>query len=141
MLICFLRQLLKSVSYSVKIRNILGCVSIFHLLFLQLSSQIITFQHEGNWSKALEYLDLQARFELMPQMKGSTYSSSGNSQQPAHALFSKTEHDTTQKKPYKGLVRSLQQIGCTHVLDVYCQGLTTQRGRLQHDLEFTELQV
>ncbi|XP_073145738.1 serine/threonine-protein kinase ATM isoform X3 [Henckelia pumila] len=106
----------------------------------KLRSQIITFQHEGNWSKALEYLDLQARFELMPQMNGSTYTSSGNSQQTAHAFFSKTEHDTTQKKPYKGLIRSLQQIGCTHVLDVYCQGLTTQRGRLQHDLEFTELQ-
>ncbi|XP_073284364.1 serine/threonine-protein kinase ATM isoform X12 [Primulina huaijiensis] len=106
----------------------------------KLSSQITTFQHEGNWSKALEYLDLQARFELMPQMNGSTYLSSGNSQQPAHAFFSQTEHDTTHKKPYKGLVRSLQQIGCTHVLDVYCQGLTTQRGRLQHDLEFAELQ-
>ncbi|XP_075505011.1 serine/threonine-protein kinase ATM isoform X4 [Primulina tabacum] len=106
----------------------------------KLSSQITTFQHEGNWSKALEYLDLQARFELMPQINGSTYPSSGNSQQPAHAIFSQTEHDTTHKKPYKGLVRSLQQIGCTHVLDVYCQGLTTQRGRLQHDLEFAELQ-
>ncbi|XP_073048610.1 serine/threonine-protein kinase ATM isoform X32 [Primulina eburnea] len=106
----------------------------------KLSSQITIFQHEGNWSKALEYLDLQARFELMPQMNGSTHPSSGNSQQPAHAFFSQTEHDTTHKKPYKGLVRSLQQIGCTHVLDVYCQGLTTQTGRLQHDLEFAELQ-
>ncbi|KAF3642282.1 putative serine/threonine-protein kinase ATM-like isoform X4, partial [Capsicum annuum] len=40
----------------------------------------------------------------------------------------------------KGLIRSLQQIGCTHLLDVYCQGLTSQKGRFQHDPEFTELQ-
>ncbi|KAI3454494.1 hypothetical protein Pfo_011157 [Paulownia fortunei] len=103
----------------------------------KLTSQIITFEHEGNWSKALEYYDLQVRSE---PIVGSTYSSAENSQQAEHASFSKTEHGTIQKKPYKGLIRSLQQIGCTHVLDVYCQGLTSQSGRYQHDLEFTELQ-
>ncbi|KAL0315150.1 UNVERIFIED_CONTAM: Serine/threonine-protein kinase ATM [Sesamum calycinum] len=106
----------------------------------KLTSQIITFEHEGNWGKALEYYDLQVRFEPIVRISGSTSSSSENTQQAEHADFSKTEHDQIQKKPYKGLIRSLQQIGCTHVLDVYCQGLTSQRGRFQHDLEFTELQ-
>ncbi|KAK4479334.1 hypothetical protein RD792_014846 [Penstemon davidsonii] len=106
----------------------------------KLTSQIITFEHEGNWSKALEYYDLQVRSEPNVQISGSTYSSRENSQKAAPESFSRTEHDMTQKKPYKGLIRSLQQIGCTHVLDVYCQGLASQRGRFQHDLEFTELQ-
>ncbi|KAL3824832.1 hypothetical protein ACJIZ3_020861 [Penstemon smallii] len=106
----------------------------------KLTSQIITFEHEGNWSKALEYYDLQVRSEPVVQISGSTYSSRENSQKAALTSFSRTEHDMTQKKPYKGLIRSLQQIGCTHVLDVYCQGLASQRGRFQHDLEFTELQ-
>ncbi|KAK4479331.1 hypothetical protein RD792_014843 [Penstemon davidsonii] len=106
----------------------------------KLTSQIITFEHEGNWSKALEYYDLQVRSEPNVQISGSTNSSRENSQKAALETFSRTEHDMTQKKPYKGLIRSLQQIGCTHVLDVYCQGLASQRGRFQHDLEFTELQ-
>ncbi|XP_020548356.1 serine/threonine-protein kinase ATM [Sesamum indicum] len=105
----------------------------------KLTSQIITFEHEGNWGKALEYYDLQVRSEPIAGISGSTFSSE-NTQQAEHADFSKTEHGQIQKKPYKGLIRSLQQIGCTHVLDVYCQGLTSQRGRFQHDLEFTELQ-
>lgn len=111
-------------------------------LVLQLTSQIITFEHEGNWSRALEYYDLQVRSQSVAQINSSpTYSSVENSLQSEHAAFSETEHGINQKKPYKGLIRSLQQIGCTHVLDVYCQGLTSQRGRFQHDLEFSELQV
>lgn len=115
--------------------------SIFSSLDMQLTSQIITFEHEGNWSKALECYDLQVRSEPTLKISGSTYSSVENSQQAEHASFSRTEHGMMQKKPYKGLIRSLQKIGCSHVLDVYCQGLTSQRGRFQHDLEFTELQV
>ncbi|KAK1369721.1 hypothetical protein POM88_035813 [Heracleum sosnowskyi] len=71
----------------------------------KLSSQIIMFEHEGNWSKALEYYDLQ-------------------------------EDEMSIRKPYKGLIRSLQQLGCTHVLDLYSQGLTSRKGRFQHDFEF-----
>ncbi|KAM3381087.1 serine/threonine-protein kinase ATM isoform X3 [Capsicum galapagoense] len=99
----------------------------------KLTSQIITFEHEGNWSKALEYYDLQIRSD--PVAQGSSYS-------PDNLLHSSgSEVDKmTEKKPYKGLIRSLQQIGCTHLLDVYCQGLTSQKGRFQHDPEFTELQ-
>ncbi|KAL6583807.1 hypothetical protein OROMI_003096 [Orobanche minor] len=104
----------------------------------KLTSQIITFEHEGNWSKALEYYDLQVRSQQISS--SSTYSSPKNTLQAEHGAFSETQHGIKQKKPYKGLIRSLQKIGCTHVLDVYCQGWTSQRGQFQHDLEFTELQ-
>ncbi|KAL6493547.1 hypothetical protein OROGR_032326 [Orobanche gracilis] len=104
----------------------------------KLTSQIITFEHEGNWSRALEYYDLQVRSQQISS--SSTYSSPKNSLQAEHGAFSETQHDIKQKKPYKGLIRSLQKVGCTHVLEVYCQGWTSQRGQFQHDLEFTELQ-
>ncbi|GER56830.1 serine/threonine-protein kinase ATM [Striga asiatica] len=106
----------------------------------KLTSQIITFEHEGNWSKALEYYDMQVRSQPVAQISSFIDSSTGNYLQTEHAPVSETEHGINQKKPYKGLIRSLQQVGCTHVLDVYCQGLTSQRGRFQHDLEFSELQ-
>ncbi|XP_075107784.1 serine/threonine-protein kinase ATM isoform X4 [Nicotiana tabacum] len=99
----------------------------------KLTSQIITFEHEGNWSKALEYYDLQIRSDPVAQ---------GSSCTPENFLHSSGSavDQMIEKKPYKGLIRSLQQIGCTHLLDVYCQGLTSQKGRFQHDPEFTELQ-
>lgn len=106
-----------------------------------MASQIITFEHEGNWSKALEYYDLQIRSVPTLRISGSAYSSEENSRLADHESFSKIKNDFTQKKPYKGLIRSLQKNGCSHLLDVYCQGLTSQRGRFQHDLEFIELQV
>lgn len=101
---------------------------------LQLTSQIITFEHEGNWSKALEYNDLQIRSDPVAQR---------HSYSPENILHSSDSvvDQMIEKKPYKGLIRSLQQIGCTHLLDVYCQGLTSQKGRFQHDPEFAELQV
>ena len=44
-------------------------------------------------------------------------------------------------KMHKGLMRSLQKTGCSHVLDVYCEGLTHQKGSLQQDAEFIDIQV
>ncbi|KAM1794110.1 hypothetical protein EV2_035356 [Malus domestica] len=32
------------------------------------------------------------------------------------------ENAMRQRKPYKGLIGSLQQTGCMHALDLYCQG-------------------
>ncbi|KAF6155451.1 hypothetical protein GIB67_019977, partial [Kingdonia uniflora] len=94
----------------------------------KLTSQIITFEHERNWSKALEYYDLQVRSEgWMQPDQGARQASISNDQ-------------VTRRTYYKGLMRSLQQTGCTHVLDLYCQGLTSQKGHFQHDSEFTELQ-
>ncbi|KAM3751704.1 hypothetical protein ACB098_04G130100 [Castanea mollissima] len=107
----------------------------------KLISQIITFEHEGNWSKALEYYDLQVRSDASLQMDGSSrYLSLEETQPTNHLSVSKLEDEMTHRKPYKGLIRSLQQIGCMHVLDLYCQGLTSRKGQFQHDLEFSELQ-
>ncbi|KAM3703878.1 hypothetical protein ACJW31_04G131600 [Castanea mollissima] len=107
----------------------------------KLISQIITFEHEGNWSKALEYYDLQVRSDASLQMDGSSrYLSLEETQPTNHLSVSKLEDEMTHRKPYKGLIRSLQQIGCMHVLDLYCQGLTSRKGQCQHDLEFSELQ-
>lgn len=124
----------KRQSYKVFIKTFINCSSII----LQLSSQIITFEHEGNWSKALEYYDLQVRSEpIVPASKSSPESSL----QREHCSFPLIEDEMRIRKPYKGLIRSLQQLGCTHVLDLYSQGLTSRKGRFQHDFEFTELQV
>lgn len=108
----------------------------------KLVSQITTFEHEGNWSKALEYYDLQVRSDASVQTGGgSRYLSLECTQPTDHLSEFKLEDEITQRKPYKGLIRSLQQIGCMHVLDLYCHGLTSRKGQFQHDQEFTELQV
>ncbi|XP_027337565.1 serine/threonine-protein kinase ATM [Abrus precatorius] len=107
----------------------------------KLTSQIITFEHEGNWGKALEYYDLQVQSGVSIQKDGDSRSLSlkhvgaGNP-----SSFALEVDETRQSRPYKGLIRSLQQIGCTHVLDMYCRGLTSSKDKLQHDLEFSELQ-
>lgn len=54
---------------------------------------------------------------------------------------SKSEDVMRQRKPHKGVIKSLQQIGCTHVLDMYSQGLMYRKARFEDDLEFNELQV
>ncbi|XP_010243049.1 PREDICTED: serine/threonine-protein kinase ATM isoform X1 [Nelumbo nucifera] len=107
----------------------------------KLTSQIVTYEHEGNWSKALEYYDLQIRSSPGMQMTGVSNNFSLKHSQATHLLpFTNTIDEVRQRKPYKGLMRSLQLIGCTHVLDLYCQGLTSQKGQFQRDSEFTELQ-
>nr|XP_027123123.1 serine/threonine-protein kinase ATM isoform X2 [Coffea arabica] len=107
----------------------------------KLTSQITMFEHEGNWTKALEHYDLLVQSGLKEPISGHPKSLSSDESQPVvPALLSKSKDQIMQKRPFKGLIRSLQQIGCTHVLDVYCQGLASLKGQLQHDLEFTELQ-
>lgn len=118
----------------------------FFLCFLdfirKLTSQAVIFEHEGNWSKALEYYDLQIRSNPLLQMDGgSSTLSAGHTQLGTHLSLSASEEEMRQRKPYKGLIRSLQQIGCTHVLDLYCQGLTYRKDQFHYDLEFNELQV
>lgn len=109
---------------------------------MQLNSQIITFEHEGNWGKALEYYDLQVRSVASEQMEcGSNHLSLEQNTPTGHLSILRQEDQMRRRKPYKGLIRSLQQIGCMHLLDLYCQGLTMRKGQFQHDLEFTELQV
>ncbi|XP_078174265.1 serine/Threonine-kinase ATM-like protein isoform X2 [Carex rostrata] len=102
----------------------------------KMASQIVRFEHEGNWSKSLEYYDLLVRsaparnigrsYEMMCKDRNS-YGASSGINQPNWDL-------------YKGLVRSLQKTGCTHMLDTYCQGLTSQKDFLQNDPEFVDIQ-
>lgn len=106
----------------------------------KLTSQIITFEHEGNWSKALEYYDLQVRSAALVPMDFGSRNLSLEQTQPDRLSNSTLDDPMGQRKPYKGLIRSLQQTGCMHVLDFYCQGLTSRKGQFHHDLEFTELQ-
>lgn len=102
-----------------------------------MTSQIITFEHEGNWNKALEYYDLLVRSSEM----GRIDYLSGKPSADDSCTSSLAEGNMGDWKYYKGLMRSLQKTGCTHVLDVYCQGLTNQKGCFQRDSEFTDLQV
>ncbi|XP_056686258.1 serine/threonine-protein kinase ATM isoform X2 [Spinacia oleracea] len=104
----------------------------------KLTSQILTFEHEGNWSKALKYYDLQVRLETLENYQ--KYSTDESSRAASCASLSETDLAVKLRNPYKGVIRSLQQIGCSHILDLYCQGLASCRGEFQHDLEFVELQ-
>nr|XP_012571741.1 serine/threonine-protein kinase ATM isoform X3 [Cicer arietinum] len=107
----------------------------------KLTSQVITFEHEGNWGKALEYYDLQVQSGILLPKDISSRSLSLEQAGPAKSSYFATEVDEIrQSRAYKGLIRSLQQIGCTHVLDMYCQGLTSSKEELRHDREFAELQ-
>lgn len=108
---------------------------------MKLSSQIITFEHEGNWSKALEYYDLRVRSDSLVQENGVVKNIYMDKQPQRHQSISALEDASGHWKPYKGVIRSLQKIGCAHVLDLYCQGLTFRDDHVQHDLEFMELQV
>lgn len=98
----------------------------------KLTSQILTFEHEGNWGKALEYYDLQVRTNGVDKsQRNSSIENRGTTG---------AELELKQRNPYKGVIRSLQQIGCAHTLDLYCQGLVSRKGELQQDSEFLELQ-
>jgi ataxia telangiectasia mutated family protein len=105
-----------------------------------LTSQAITFEHEGNWGKALEYYDLQVQSGVLLTKDSSSRSLSLEQTGQAKSSYFASEVEMRQGRAYRGLVRSLQQIGCTHVLDMYCQGLTSSKEKLRHDREFAELQ-
>ncbi|KAL1222123.1 Serine/threonine-protein kinase ATM [Cardamine amara subsp. amara] len=107
----------------------------------KLSAQIITFEHEGNWTRALEYYDLQARSQKMVVPGRLSENLEVEQSQPTtsarHSVFGEGE---VQRQPFKGLIRSLQQTGCMHVVDLYCRGLNSREGCFQYDPEFIELQ-
>lgn len=114
---------------------------------MQLTLQSITYEHEGNWRKAIECYDLLLRTESVEQLAHALpggqvsaeclklYASGACDTNPINQKF-KDKQDS-----YKGLMRCLQQNGCTHILDLYRKGLTSQRDNFQQDPEFVELQV
>ena len=107
---------------------------------LQVSSQIVTFEHEGNWNKALEYYDLLIR-KAPVEKNVVRESGSDNALQLNNELCAREVKESWFWKLHKGLIRSLQQIGCSHILDVYFRGLTNQKCYLVGDMDFIELQV
>jgi ataxia telangiectasia mutated family protein len=107
------------------------------VLLKQIASQLIRYEHEGDWSSALEYYDLLVRStpkEHLGNLTGSVLTGPST-------VSSRAEDTTLNWKMHKGLMRSLQKTGCSHVLDVYCEGLTHQKGCLQQDAEFIDIQV
>ncbi|XP_057442948.1 serine/threonine-protein kinase ATM [Lotus japonicus] len=107
----------------------------------KLTSQITMLEHEGNWGKALEFYDLQVQSGVSLRKVDSSRSLSLEQTRPLNSTSFTSEVDwVRQSRPYKGLIRSLQQIGCTHALDMYCEGLTSNNKELRHDREFAELQ-
>ncbi|KAH0454242.1 hypothetical protein IEQ34_016166 [Dendrobium chrysotoxum] len=101
-----------------------------------MASQLITFEHEGNWSKALEYCDLLVRSASVQE----TESLHGKLSTNASLTSNVYDGRTANWKYCKGLMKSLQNIGTSHVLDVYSQGLMANIGHFKLDSEFTELQ-
>lgn len=92
-------------------------------------SQLLTYEHEGNWSKAVESYDLLLR------SKSSFQNSKPETTAPA-SVYSSLQQD---RQYQKGLMKSLRQMGCTHVVDLCYQSLSHQ-GNLEKDPEFKELQ-
>lgn len=107
------------------------------ILFEQITSQIIRYEHEGDWSSALEYHDLLVR----STRKENHGSLAGTALTGPSDVPSKAEEKMLNWQMHKGLMRSLQRTGCSHVLDVYCQGLSNQKSCLQQDSEFIDMQV
>ncbi|KAI4341398.1 hypothetical protein MLD38_026128 [Melastoma candidum] len=107
----------------------------------QLISQVITFEHEGNWRKAIEYYDLQVRSEAMLLVDdGPGLSSMKKLPKLTPASTLASDNVPSLGKPYKGLIRALQRNGCTHLLDLYFHGLTSCEGYFQSDEELAELE-
>ncbi|KAH9331583.1 hypothetical protein KI387_003691, partial [Taxus chinensis] len=107
----------------------------------KLPSQILTYEHEGNWSKALENYDLVLRTTGRDH---TAQELSKDSLKPVRSGYTGQElpfrNEFSNWNYHKGLIKSLQQTGCSHVLDLYCQGLAAKESVLQQDLEFVELQ-
>lgn len=125
------------------IRYILRPISCVHkfgffiVVLKQIASQLIRYEHEGDWSSALEYYDLLVR--SMPKEHLGTLT--GSVLTGPSTVSSRAEDTMLNWKMHKGLMRSLQKTGCSHVLDVYCEGLSHQKGCLQQDAEFIDIQV
>ncbi|CAM6085267.1 unnamed protein product [Calypogeia fissa] len=107
----------------------------------KVTSQLLRYEHEGNWSKALENYDLLLRTAKPTQF---TKMNDMFSQQ-THASVG--EQDFSSKgsvlpnwQLHKGLMRTLQQKGCSHILEMYRCGVSQQESGLGLDSEFKEMQ-
>ncbi|KAJ7559328.1 hypothetical protein O6H91_04G079500 [Diphasiastrum complanatum] len=104
----------------------------------KLISQLRMYEHEGNWNKALENYDLLLR--SIPHSAEKL--SSAENLSTFHE--GRQKHSTTGRLQtlhfMKGLLRSLHQMGCSHVSEMYCHGLVKEQVGMEDDIEFKELQ-
>jgi ataxia telangiectasia mutated family protein len=99
--------------------------------------QVLIYEHEGNWSKAVEGYDLLLRdkdIRRSAEMKPTASNSWSLAETESASSADQFEYN-------RSLIRSLQQTGCEHVLEMYCKGLSMEREALERNTEFQELQV
>lgn len=110
----------------------------------KLIPQLLKYEHEGNWSGAVESYDLLLRSKELSTPSTRLISSEQKSMLKLGGMdmttVNEAEHFSSDWKYNKGLMKSLQQIGCEHVLKMYCKGLAAEKGSLERNPEFQELQ-
>jgi ataxia telangiectasia mutated family protein len=115
------------------------------------ASQLCLYEHEGSWAKALGGYDDLLRSDFGGFAGGAKTGLQGEALGSLQAdIFSQGAAGGLRKKEapreqqalvlQKGLMRSLQQMGCLNVLDTYWQGLSSQKGGAAVYLELVELQ-
>lgn len=81
-----------------------------------MTSQLKLYEHEGRWDKALTGYDLLCR--RMPPANTSPASSSAQVADRTRNTVS----DESSAHGQQGLLTSLQQLGCRHLIEAYWQG-------------------
>lgn len=107
-------------------------------ILLQLLPQVLLYEHEGDWSRAVGSYDL-----LLRNMRSMTEVSLNDRdvKGPTTGYMVSPENSEKEWDYNKGLMKSLQRTGCDHVLKMYCKGLALEKDSLDQDIEFQELQV
>ncbi|BBN18785.1 serine-protein kinase ATM [Marchantia polymorpha subsp. ruderalis] len=105
-------------------------------------SQLLRYEHEGNWSKALENYDLLLRSSKTGRAgdKVDSFSEVFKLGAAVEKSFLPTSAVNQKWQLNKGLMKSLQQKGCSHVLDMYSSGVSQQEDGISMDAEFKEIQ-
>ena len=78
-----------------------------------MKSQLRLYEHEGNWDKALTGYDLLCRQHAVPDPQGLSEQATGSPKQVTGEW-------------QQGLLTSLQQLGCRHVIEAYWQQAQAQ---------------
>ncbi|GBG59962.1 hypothetical protein CBR_g292 [Chara braunii] len=131
----------------------------------KVASQLALFEHEGRWDKAMENYDLllqASRSKRREALKGFRFCGGVATVEqpitgcgtrrfgtPGGCLLNEALDNVKQSKSaferrdwgmQKGLLRSLQQMGCWHIEGMYSQGLFARVKEPDTDPEFAELQ-
>lgn len=117
------------------------------------ASQLRLYEHEGSWGKALGAYDDLLRGDVSGGGSGAEGGLQGEAlgslqadifrQGGGERLGARRKEGSREQQALvlqKGLMRSLQQMGCLTVLDTYWQGLSAQKRGAVVDPELVELQ-